>query len=226
MQQPPGTLALSALPESIVGLFRRSFLTVSAEDRPKPREWVEPLEKLAESLKKCSLHSGHFYYQQLTDCPWCEIESRARVRLFNFMLAGANGTRSRFHLDEIWREIESVEPPVVLLNPQNIQPKGPVASCEALYFAKDRENRFLIAIPVAVGVGFMLPWMANPTMTFMLLVIAGFMLYRYAKAGLKGAGQMQMNIQGRPSIPYGLFVRKIESAKLQAEDAVHQIEEK
>ncbi|MGH9855281.1 MAG: helix-hairpin-helix domain-containing protein, partial [Blastocatellia bacterium] len=87
MRQPPGTLALDAMPTLLVKLFRRAFLSA---DRPQPREWIEPLGALAKSLKKCSLHSGHFYYRELRDCPWCGIESHARVRLFNFSLNGAD----------------------------------------------------------------------------------------------------------------------------------------
>ena len=85
MRQPPGTLALDSMPSLFVGLFRRAFLST---DRPQAREWIEPLDALAKALKKCESHNGHYYYRELRDCPWCGIESQARVRLFNFLLPG------------------------------------------------------------------------------------------------------------------------------------------
>src|SRR5262249_42485915 len=102
MRQPPGAPALDAMPQALVGLFRRAFLTT---DRPKPGEWIEPLEELANALKKCELHSGHYYYNELRECPWCVIESSAGVRLFNFLIPGENSERGHFRLNEIWNEI-------------------------------------------------------------------------------------------------------------------------
>src|SRR5262249_47292839 len=95
MRQPPGTLALESMPTELVDLFRRAFLSA---DRPRARQWVEPLEDLAKALKKCDLHSGHYYYRELRDCPWCGIESSARVRLFNFPLHGEDSRRGHFRL--------------------------------------------------------------------------------------------------------------------------------
>src|SRR5215813_6920106 len=101
MRQPPGTLALDSMPSLIVRLFRRAFLST---DRPRPREWVERLDELAKALKKCERHSGHYYYRELSDCPWCGIESHARIRLFNVQFPGDNSPRGQFRLDEVWKE--------------------------------------------------------------------------------------------------------------------------
>jgi DNA-binding helix-hairpin-helix protein with protein kinase domain len=106
MQQPPGTLDLRTLPASLMELFRRAFLS---QDRPQAHEWIAPLESLAKSLKKCDLHSGHTFYQELTQCPWCDIETQARIRLFNFLTPGEK--RTSFRLDEIWDQINRIEPP-------------------------------------------------------------------------------------------------------------------
>ena len=84
MRQPPGTLALDSMPPPLVSLFRRAFCRRIG----LRREWIEPLDELAKALKKCELHSGHYYYREARDCPWCGIESQARVRLFNFLLPG------------------------------------------------------------------------------------------------------------------------------------------
>src|SRR5215831_2517631 len=143
MRQPPGTLALDSMPSLFVRLFRRAFL---ATDRPGPREWVEHLDALAKALKKCELHSGHYYYRELGDCPWCGIESQARVRLFNFLLPGDESRRGHFRLDEIWKEIESVETPYTSLIQSDKILNEPEPSEEIAAFAADKESRLTRAL--------------------------------------------------------------------------------
>src|SRR5262247_4482403 len=143
MRQPPGTLALDSMPPPLVNLFRRAFLST---DRPRPREWIEPLDALAKALKKCDLHSGHYYYRELRACPWCGIESEARVRLFNFLLPGDDARRGHFRLYEIWNEIESVETPHISLIQWDKILKTPKLSVEVQVFAADRENRLTRAL--------------------------------------------------------------------------------
>src|SRR5499426_183989 len=143
MRQPLGTLALDSMPTEFVRLFRRAFLST---DRPRPREWVEPLDALAKALKKCDSHSGHYYYRELRACPWCGIESEARVRLFNFHLPGDESRRGHFRLYEIWNEIESVEKPNTSLIQWDIMLKAPQASDEIAAFAADRESRLTRAL--------------------------------------------------------------------------------
>src|SRR5262247_719115 len=138
MRQPLGTLALDSMPYIFVRLFRRAFLST---DRPRPREWIEPLDSLAKALKKCDSHSGHYYYRELLDCPWCGIESQARVRLFNFHLPGDESRRGHFRLYEIWNEIESVEKPNTSLIQWDIMLKASQPSDEIAAFAADRESR-------------------------------------------------------------------------------------
>ncbi len=84
--QPPGTLSLSNVSPTVAALFRRAFL--SRDNRPEPREWIEALEDLSENLEQCSLHPGHFYFNELPRCPWCEIEGQTGLMLFPFVTAG------------------------------------------------------------------------------------------------------------------------------------------
>src|SRR5215470_14906263 len=157
MRQPPGTLALDSMPSLFVRLFRRAFLST---DRPGPREWVEPLDALAKALKKCELHSGHYYYRELRDCPWCGIESDARVRLFNFLLPGDDSRRGHFRLDDVWKEIVSVKPPDASLTQSDeiLTPMAPSADVEA--FAINRENRLTCALIFSAIAGLMIPFIA------------------------------------------------------------------
>lgn len=87
VKQPPGTLPLAAVSPRVALMFERAFLT---EDRPEPREWIEALEDLSNSLEQCALHPGHLYFNQLAACPWCEIEGQTGLMLFPFVTTGAH----------------------------------------------------------------------------------------------------------------------------------------
>src|SRR5215475_11047342 len=167
MRQPPGTLALDSMPPPLVDLFRRAFLTT---DRPRPREWVEPLDALAKALKKCDLHSGHYYYRDLRYCPWCGIESQARVRLFNFLLPGDESRRVHFRLDEIWKDIESVEKPYASLIQRDMMLKP---SAEVAAFAKARKIRLNIAIICSAFAGVAITLLADGPHILFLLIMVG-----------------------------------------------------
>ncbi|CAA9380433.1 MAG: hypothetical protein AVDCRST_MAG74-454 [uncultured Pyrinomonadaceae bacterium] len=87
VRQPPGTLPLDAVSPRVALMFERAFIT---EARPEPREWIEALEDLANSLEQCALHPGHLYFNRLAACPWCEIEAQTGLMLFPFVTAGAH----------------------------------------------------------------------------------------------------------------------------------------
>ncbi len=87
VRQPPGTLPLDAVSPRVALMFDRAFTTA---DRPEPREWIEALEDLANSLEQCALHPGHLYFNGLAACPWCEIEGQTGLMLFPFVTSGAH----------------------------------------------------------------------------------------------------------------------------------------
>ena len=93
VKQPPGTLSLSEVSPRIAAMFERAFLI---DDRPEPREWVEALEDLSDSLEQCVLHPGHHYYNKLAACPWCRIEGQTGLMLFPFvnLATDANGEKT------------------------------------------------------------------------------------------------------------------------------------
>jgi DNA-binding helix-hairpin-helix protein with protein kinase domain/Tfp pilus assembly protein PilF len=168
MRQPPGTLALDSMPPPLVDLFRRAFLSA---DRPRAREWIEHLDALAKALIKCDLHSGHYYYRELRDCPWCEIESQAGVRLFNFLFSGDESRRGHFRLDEIWKEITSVEAPHI---PQIQLDKISKPSPEVAAFAKARKIRLYIALICSAFAGLAITLLVEGPQILFLLSLVGF----------------------------------------------------
>jgi DNA-binding helix-hairpin-helix protein with protein kinase domain len=184
MWQPPGTLALDSLPSPLVNLFRRAFLK---PDRPQPREWIEPLDALAKALKKCDLHSGHYYYHKLRECPWCGIEYHARVRLFNSLLPGDDSRRGHFRLDEIWKEIASVERPGPHLIWWDKILNAPAPSAEVEAIARGRRNRLILALLFSAFAGSPIPLLIVFTDYFQLvplmLVLSGLVACAIGKVG-------------------------------------------
>ncbi len=223
MRQPPGSLSLDAVSKTLTGLFHRAFLST---DRPHPREWITSLEALTKSLKKCPLHSGHSYFQELAECPWCEIEMRARVRLFNFLLPGADSQRGHFRLDDIWKEIERIETPVVSLTRQRKSLAEPAPSPEIEGYAKGRSKRFFIALFVSVIAGLFIPLLAGFPLAFPLLIAAGWVVIIIAKVNRSLSGQMQALIQWKWGTSGDSIVEKISVLRRDADYKVNLIEER
>lgn len=225
MQPPPGTLSLGAIPQPLSRLFRHAFLATSPGDRPAPRQWIEPLESLAKSLRKCELHSGHFYFQELPRCPWCEIESRARIRLFNFMLAGADGARAPFRLDEIWKEVEAVPPPYVALVPMEDLRDYLSPSEEVAAFARRRKARFFAALAFVAVAGFGVSWVGEVATSLGLLAMTLVAATRIAKLE-DGIHQVRTLFHSYQLVPDDPLIDQIQERKRQAEDSVRQLEER
>jgi TonB family protein len=199
MRCPPGTLTLDSVPQALVDLFRRAFLTT---DRPQPGEWIEQLGALAKALNKCDLHSRHYYYSDLRECPWCGIETHARVRLFNFLLPEKDSRRGHFRLDEIWKEIAVVEAPGAPLIQWDKILKAPSPSAEAAAFARVRNKRLILALIFSAFAGLAIPiflpialwnilpwdfalWIPTPVFfllpSFLLLILAGLIAREIAR---------------------------------------------
>ena len=145
VKQPPGTLSLSAVSPRIALMFERAFLT---EDRPEPREWIEALGDLSENLEQCGLHPGHYYFNELGRCPWCEIEGQTGLMLFPFVTNGKNaGDEKPFNIFTVENLIASFgigeNLPAKLFLPTFLPPPS-VEIVEA-----KQKNRKLLVISIA-----------------------------------------------------------------------------
>jgi DNA-binding helix-hairpin-helix protein with protein kinase domain len=208
------------MPPSLVDLFRRAFL---ATDRPGPREWVEQLDALAKALKKCELHGGHYYYRELRDCPWCGIESQARVRLFNFLLPGEDSRRGHFRLDEIWKEIESVAAPRTSLTQWDMRLISPVPSAEVVNFTREMRSRFILALIFSAYAGLALPLLADFSLAFSLLILAGFVACSIGKVERTAA--VQLLFQQRQPTHGSRLLEKLQARLRWAEEAARRLQE-
>jgi DNA-binding helix-hairpin-helix protein with protein kinase domain len=228
MRQPPGALALESLPSSLVDLFRRAFLS---PDRPQPREWIEPLDALAKSLKRCALHSGRYYYKESRDCPWCGIETNARVRLFNFLISEDDSRRGHFRLDEIWKEIMSVEPPDTSLIPWDRMLEAPKLSTDVVSAVWERRTRQIAAIFFSTIPSFWLASISDFALIqgFALTVVLLFPVIVIAWM-ISGTEQIELNnlqtiLQSQQPIPDNPLVRIVRSRLLQAEGEVRRLQQ-
>jgi DNA-binding helix-hairpin-helix protein with protein kinase domain len=228
MRQPPGTLALDSLPSVIVELFRRAFLT---NDRPQPREWVESLDALAKSLKNCALHSGHYFYKELRECPWCGIETHARVRLFNFLLPVGDSQRGHFRLDEIWKEIVSVKPPITNPTSLNRMMEAPNPSADVMEAVGERKSRLIAAILFSIipsfGVALTPPviFLSDFTFSFVLLLPVVAIAWMISGAERIERDNLQTLFQSQQPVPDDSLARKVRSRLLQAEETVWRLQE-
>jgi DNA-binding helix-hairpin-helix protein with protein kinase domain len=215
MRQPPGAVSLEAIPGPIAELFRRAFLSATAAERPRPQEWIAPLESLAKSLKRCDLHSGHHFYRELSECPWCGIEAGARIRLFNFPRPGRDRKRAHFKLDEIWREISSINPPAPPPVIRTVEFQEP--SHLGLKAARERKEYLILALGFAVIAGFII---GLTTSSILLLCLAGIGVIEIAT----GKGLLFFRFKDSKSL--NPIAAKIQTVMREADENIRGLEEK
>jgi DNA-binding helix-hairpin-helix protein with protein kinase domain len=113
MTPPPGSLAMTSLPDDIRALFEQAFAPGAVRDgRPTPQHWVGALGALGQSLRKCSVNAAHWYAPQAASCPWCEVEARSGIVLFPAVFIGGRADSAGVAL--LWQEIEAVREPPAL----------------------------------------------------------------------------------------------------------------
>ncbi|HEY8559705.1 MAG TPA: tetratricopeptide repeat protein [Pyrinomonadaceae bacterium] len=194
VKQPPGTLSLTAIPERLATMFERAFLTLK---RPEPREWIEALEDLSDSLKQCALHMGHFYYRDLSACPWCALETQTGLMLFPFVSgarAGANG--ESFNIFTIENLVAS------LAVPHNLPAKPPKTSVlpppspEAENARRENLSRFVTLSVLQFCIVIFLTAIAGPGVGFFIgaLLMAGF-IFTLNNSGKNSKVDMEVRLE-------------------------------
>src|SRR5262245_38196515 len=228
MRQPPGALALDSLPSSVVDLFRRAYLT---NDRPKAREWIALLDALAKSLKSCALHNGHYYYKELRECPWCGLETHARVRLFNSMLPGDDSRRGYFRLDEIWDEIFSAEPPGTPMIQWDKILKAPEPSADVEAAVRTRRIDLLGAIAISASLSFIVSVLISPPLSLFLFVALALVAKKLSEntqidfGKLLDFGKLQTLFQSQQPPSTKPLSQEVQSRLRLAEEKAHRLQE-
>jgi DNA-binding helix-hairpin-helix protein with protein kinase domain len=219
MQPPPGTLSFAAIPTELRALFRRAFL---AADRPHPAEWLAPLERFSQQLQTCALHNGHHYSAELSKCPWCDLEVRAGLRLFNFKLEPQR--QAPFVLEELWGEIATLGQIQRLPQHTNVSVTKPSEDARNYMFI--RNVRFWLAITVAVLTGGFIAWAGDLPVAFWFLFFAGSLVRKIVKVSPNDdLFFFQRLLLGRSKAVVEPLSKRLHAAKNAAESRVRQLEQ-
>jgi DNA-binding helix-hairpin-helix protein with protein kinase domain len=74
---------------NVVDAFERSFGPAGLAGRPTARQWIQLLDAQISNLRCCELNVRHYFDNSISNCPWCQIDSRG----FSFFEA----TQSKFY---------------------------------------------------------------------------------------------------------------------------------
>jgi hypothetical protein len=155
LRPPPGSLALSALPEAIAALFMRAFLGAPA-DRPTAAAWREALRALESTTAPCERSRRHRYVRDVA-CPWCELE---RSGLFYFAphaddpVLADDSAWERFpdaEVERVWQRIAAIRPAPAGPDPVGAPERTPLrhavraAAAAAARLAGDARTRAIVA---------------------------------------------------------------------------------
>lgn len=109
MLPPPACITLAHLPEEIGDLFNSAFGPNGAQDgRPDGKRWTTALHVLASRMMVCSNNKAHLFYNGLSSCPWCSIESSGVVLFVDYVIVDA---ASAFSMEAIWSQVLTVPSP-------------------------------------------------------------------------------------------------------------------
>lgn len=147
MLPPPACITLAHVPEELGHLFTSAFGPDGAQSgRPDGRKWLAELDTLASRLIVCSSNKAHLFFNGLSSCPWCAIESSGVLLFIDYTIVD---TSSGFSIELLWSHVLAVpspgagNPPTLLSFVSTIEP-SPRAK------AAVRKRRYKIAAVVAV----------------------------------------------------------------------------
>jgi DNA-binding helix-hairpin-helix protein with protein kinase domain len=109
MLPPPACITLAHLPQEIGDLFTSAFSSEGARIvRPDGRQWIAELDALASRLIVCSNNKAHLFFNGLSSCPWCPIESSGVLLFVDYTIVDAT---SGFSIELMWSRILAVPSP-------------------------------------------------------------------------------------------------------------------
>jgi DNA-binding helix-hairpin-helix protein with protein kinase domain len=109
MLPPPACITLAHLPQEIGDLFISAFGPDGpGGGRPEGRRWIAELDALASRLIVCSNNKAHLFFNGLSSCPWCSIESSGVLLFVDYTIVD---TATGFSIELIWARILAVPSP-------------------------------------------------------------------------------------------------------------------
>lgn len=198
MKQPPATLPFAAIPGQAALLFEQAFNSSSTRPggRPRAQDWVSVLSSVAKDTKPCQQNIGHQYLKTLSQCPWCDLETKLGIMLFKAIVVGTTQARAAYDIEAVWVQILAVphpgplpavavlpafSPPPALSSqalPPLVEPSTKVALSARMrdISRKRTARRWLVASIVAV-VGLFGSFTGNPFAIFYLMLTAFVVSY-------------------------------------------------
>lgn len=186
MTPPPGVPTLNDFPPDVRDAFERAFAK-DPQQRPTAKAWVSILADLEKGLSRCAKFALHHYPSQASECPWCRMENKLGLVLFQSPILGSPvGTVSdpgaaNFRLDSVWAQILAVTvPTAAALNPPlatlSLEPSSDAKEVRRQHNLRRFLGIALIAGPIVGGMFISQIW-------FIWMIIAGFGLNRLLGEG-------------------------------------------
>lgn len=109
MMPPPDSLPFETIPTEMQRMFWQAFTIPQTYSviRPSAAQWMQQLDSLRNTITECPDQPAHKYPRSLSSCPWCSLESKARIFFFNPKIK----SRPAFDFAGTWSRITTVTPP-------------------------------------------------------------------------------------------------------------------
>ncbi|MGB2662559.1 MAG: hypothetical protein WAK48_01060 [Candidatus Acidiferrum sp.] len=152
MLPPPACITLAQLPEEIGDLFTSAFGPDGAVGgRPVGRQWIAELDALANRLIICSNNKAHLYFNTLSSCPWCAIESSGILLFVDYTIVD---TSTGFSIEVLWSRILAVPSPGTGSVPSLLTYMSAIEPSKRAKAAAIKRRLKIAAIAIAVFVAF------------------------------------------------------------------------
>jgi DNA-binding helix-hairpin-helix protein with protein kinase domain len=177
MLPPPACITLAHLPREIGDLFTSAFGSDGAgSGRPDGKQWIAELDALASRLIVCSNNKAHLFFNGLSSCPWCQIESSGVLLFVDYTMVD---TATGFSIELVWSRILAIpspgagNPPSLLSYISGVEPSSSAKGAA-------RKRRYKIAV-VVVGVLVALGFILTSPDGFAYMYFLGFGVFLLRK---------------------------------------------
>ncbi|MES2642385.1 MAG: hypothetical protein V4850_23075 [Myxococcota bacterium] len=103
---PPLCAPIEIFPRVVRDGFESAFGPNGGRQRPSAKHWLGALDVLTSNLTACAANRAHEYPSEAPSCPWCGLEARAGVVLFQWIRAVTAG--NSFDPDLLLKRIQVV----------------------------------------------------------------------------------------------------------------------
>jgi len=148
MEPPPNAPTLALLSPLVAQLFERAFSKSGANGaRPTAKEWILALEDFEKRLKRCQVYVSHYYFNELSRCPWCNVEATTGVLLFTFHTQLDLPGSATFDITATWTRINTLQSPGPATALATRESFGVIVPCgEATSVGRTKFARYLLIL--------------------------------------------------------------------------------